>query len=193
MKPSRMLELCNALHEFRLHFCLIHLEQFPLDNLQLAQGPPLKHRLTFSIQVVDLLSVVLSSLLSVRAKEEHQLDRRAHDASSTYRFILSVGVKMCAGKGSTSSQTPLTVSKLRGDSDQPLESTSDSVCLPIQAVLLGERLQFVQDVLSNLGVIQELLHAGQVGRLNVFTQNLLDILRRLDRVDDTDEDDVGLQ
>lgn len=62
--------------------------------------------------------------------------------------------------------------------------------LPIQAILFGQSLQLVQHMLSNLGVIQELLHTGYIGRLQVLAQDLVDQLRCLQRVHDTDEDDV---
>ena len=63
-----------------------------------------------------------------------------------------------------------------GNCDELAERPGTSIDLPVQAVLLGQHLKFVQDVLSYLGVVQELLYAGQVGRLDVFTQNFLDVL-----------------
>lgn len=65
--------------------------------------------------------------------------------------------------------------------------------LPVQFVLLRQSLQLVQNLLPNLRVIKELLQTCQVGRLYALAQDLLDQLSALDRIDDTDEDNVGLQ
>ena len=65
--------------------------------------------------------------------------------------------------------------------------------IPSQASLLGQLLEILQDVSSNPLVVDVTLDLVQVRSVDLFTNHALNQTRSLNRVADTDQDDMGLE